>query len=188
MSAPVWRTLSGIIAFTVAAVPTGMKAGVRISPLGVEMTPVRAAPSVAFREKEKLMAQPIASNGAPRNRHGLTGGHCIDNSRYMEQTDAITAFAALAQPTRLDAFRLLVKAGPDGMAAGEIADALGARQNTMSANLSVLHAAGLVESRREGRSIRYFAAMGRVGALVDFLVEDCCGGRPDLCPPVGDCA
>ncbi len=106
----------------------------------------------------------------------------------MEQTDAITAVAALAQPTRLDAFRLLVKAGPDGMAAGEIADALGARQNTMSANLSVLHAAGLVESRREGRSIRYFAAMGRVGALVDFLVEDCCGGRPDLCPPVGDCA
>ncbi|WP_341213940.1 metalloregulator ArsR/SmtB family transcription factor [uncultured Limimaricola sp.] len=101
----------------------------------------------------------------------------------MEQTDAITALAALAQSSRLDAFRLLVKAGPAGMAAGEIAEALGARQNTMSANLSVLHGAGLVESRREGRSIRYFAAMERVSALVDFLVEDCCGGQPELCRP-----
>ncbi|EYD72384.1 ArsR/SmtB family transcription factor [Limimaricola hongkongensis] len=101
----------------------------------------------------------------------------------MEQTDAITALAALAQPSRLDAFRLLVKAGPSGLAAGEIAEALGARQNTMSANLSVLHGAGLVDSRREGRSIRYFARMECVGALVDFLVEDCCGGQPELCRP-----
>ncbi|MGR3465392.1 ArsR/SmtB family transcription factor [Limimaricola sp.] len=101
----------------------------------------------------------------------------------MEQTDAITALAALAQPSRLDAFRLLVKAGPGGLAAGEIAEALGARQNTMSANLSVLHGAGLVDSRREGRSIRYFARMERVGALVGFLVEDCCGGQPELCRP-----
>lgn len=134
------------------------------------------------------MALAIARAAAWRNRQGLTHAVCIDNSRYMEQTDAIAAFSALAQPSRLDAFRLLVKAGPEGMAAGEIADALGARQNTMSANLSVLHAAGLVESRREGRSIRYFAAMGRVGALVDFLIEDCCGGRPDLCRSLGDCA
>ena len=101
----------------------------------------------------------------------------------MDQNDAIPAFAALAQPSRLDAFRLLVKAGPEGMAAGEIAEALGARQNTMSANLSVLHNAGLVDSRREGRSIRYFARMQRVAALVDFLVEDCCGGRPEMCRP-----
>lgn len=102
----------------------------------------------------------------------------------MEQINAITAFAALAQPSRLDAFRLLIKAGPEGMAAGEIAAALGARQNTMSANLSVLHGAGLVSNSREGRSIRYFANFNTTRELISFLMEDCCGGRPEICAPL----
>ncbi|MFT6531493.1 MAG: DNA-binding transcriptional ArsR family regulator [Limimaricola cinnabarinus] len=102
----------------------------------------------------------------------------------MEQTSAIAAFAALAQPSRLDAFRLLIKAGPEGMAAGEIAAALGARQNTMSANLSVLHGAGLVRNSREGRSIRYFANFDTTRELISFLMEDCCGGRPEICAPL----
>ena len=77
----------------------------------------------------------------------------------MEINDALTAFAALSQPTRLNAFRLLIQAGPNGLAAGEISDALHVRQNTLSANLSVLLGAGLVRNERQGRSIRYFADM-----------------------------
>ncbi len=105
----------------------------------------------------------------------------------MEQTTAITALAALAQPTRLDAFRLLVAAGPDGLAAGEIAEALGVRQNTMSSNLSLLQGAGLLRSSRDGRSIRYDARIDTIAALTGFLIDDCCGGRPELCrPDAGD--
>jgi DNA-binding transcriptional ArsR family regulator len=102
----------------------------------------------------------------------------------MEITTATEAFAALAQPTRLSVVRLLVKAGTRGMAAGEIGDALAVKANTMSANLAVLHRAGLVRSTREGRVIRYFADMDGIGALLGFLLEDCCGGRPELCRPV----
>jgi ArsR family transcriptional regulator, arsenate/arsenite/antimonite-responsive transcriptional repressor len=104
----------------------------------------------------------------------------------MDELSASFAFAALSQPARLEAFRLLVTAGPDGMAAGDIADALGARQNTMSANLAVLLRAGLVTNAREGRIIRYRADMARMRALVSFLVLDCCGGRPDQCAPLLD--
>lgn len=104
----------------------------------------------------------------------------------MDKSSALDAFAALGQPTRLDAFRLLIKAGEAGLAAGEVSDALGVRQNTMSANLSVLMRAGLIRSRREGRSIRYFADMDGLRGLLAFLMEDCCGGCPDLCRPVID--
>jgi len=102
----------------------------------------------------------------------------------MDKKNALTAFSALSQPTRLDVFRLLLKAGETGMAAGEISDALGVRQNTMSANLSVLHQAGLVRNTREGRSIRYFADLDGTRGLLGFLLEDCCGGNPDLCQPL----
>ncbi len=101
----------------------------------------------------------------------------------MDRNRALAAFAALSQPTRLDVFRLLIRAGENGMAAGEIAEALGVRQNTMSANLSVLHQAGLVRNTREGRSIRYFADLDGARGLLGFLMEDCCGGNPDLCQP-----
>jgi ArsR family transcriptional regulator len=104
----------------------------------------------------------------------------------MDKSDALTAFAALAQPTRLDVFRLLVKAGDDGMLAGEIGEALDVRQNTMSANLAVLARSGLVRNAREGRTVRYFADFAGIRSLLAFLMEDCCGGRPELCDPVLD--
>jgi len=102
----------------------------------------------------------------------------------MDKNRALAAFAALSQETRLDVFRLLVRAGRCGVAAGDIAAALGVKQNTMSANLSVLHQAGLVRNRREGRSIRYFADIDGMRGLLGFLMEDCCGGNPALCQPV----
>jgi DNA-binding transcriptional ArsR family regulator len=102
----------------------------------------------------------------------------------MEKTDALAAFAALSQETRLEALRLLVQAGPRGLAAGEIAAALSVRPNTLSSNLAQLRAAGLIRSTREGRSIRFFAEMAGLRGLVQFLLADCCGGRPDLCQPL----
>lgn len=102
----------------------------------------------------------------------------------MEKNRALTAMAALSQETRLDVFRLLVRAGADGLLAGEISDRLGVRQNTMSANLSVLLNAGLVRNARQGRAIRYFADMEHMRGLLSFLLEDCCGGRPELCQPI----
>lgn len=81
-------------------------------------------------------------------------------------------------------FRLLVKAGPDGMAAGDIARATGSLANTLSANLNVLAGAGLVSSRREGRSIIYSAGYDRMRDLMAFLVRDCCGGNAEICAPL----
>ncbi len=102
----------------------------------------------------------------------------------MDKTTVLEAFAALSQETRLDALRLLLQAGPAGMAAGEIGERMGVRQNTMSTNLSVLLGAGLVRNRREGRSIRYFADVEGLRGLLGYLMEDCCGGTPELCQPV----
>lgn len=104
----------------------------------------------------------------------------------MDKLNAIEALHALAQNTRLDVFRLLVKRGAEGMAAGDIAVALDVRQNTMSANLAVLARAGIVRSEREGRVIRYFADFDGMRGLLTFLMEDCCGGKPELCKPVLD--
>ncbi len=101
----------------------------------------------------------------------------------MEKTHALSALAALGQPIRLDAFRLLVTAGPEGLLAGEICAALDVRPNTLSSNLSIPLNAGLVPNRREGRGVRYLADMEGMRALLSFLMEDCCGGRPDLCRP-----
>lgn len=102
----------------------------------------------------------------------------------MDKTSAIAAFAALSQSTRLDVFRLLVRAGSDGMGAGEIAEALDVRQNTMSTNLAQLLRAGLVRNRREGRGVRYFADMEGMRGLIAFLMEDCCGGAPENCAEI----
>lgn len=104
----------------------------------------------------------------------------------MEINDAIAALSALAQPTRLAVFRLLVVAGPDGMPAGDIAVAMDAPANTISTNLSILAAAGLVRSQREGRVIRYFAQMEGMTALLTYLLRDCCQGNPDLCLPLAE--
>lgn len=101
----------------------------------------------------------------------------------MESNDALDCFAALAQPVRLDVFRLLVRAGNAGLAAGQIAEALGVRDNTLSTNLSILTKSGLLAKRREGRSIRYFADLTTMRHLMDYLLSDCCGGNPQLCRP-----
>ncbi|KQZ13983.1 MULTISPECIES: helix-turn-helix transcriptional regulator [unclassified Mesorhizobium] len=102
----------------------------------------------------------------------------------MDRKTATGALAALGQETRLDVFRLLVKAGPSGVAAGEIADRLGAVQNTTSAHLKILVHAGLIRSERDGRTIRYRADMTGFRDLLAFLMEDCCNGSPELCRPV----
>ena len=99
----------------------------------------------------------------------------------MDITAASFAFAALSQPVRLDVFQLLVSAGPQGLAAGDIADALSIKQNTMSANLAVLLRAGLITNERAGRSIVYRANMEAMTALIGFMLQDCCGGKPELC-------
>lgn len=101
----------------------------------------------------------------------------------MDKIRSLAALSALGQETRLDVFRLLVRAGPDGLLAGEIGESLGVRQNTLSSNLAILLQAGLVRNRREGRAIRYFADMAGMQGLLAFLMQDCCGGRPELCQP-----
>jgi DNA-binding transcriptional ArsR family regulator len=102
----------------------------------------------------------------------------------MESPAAVAALSALAHPGRLEVFRLLVRAGPQGVAAGEIARATGSLANTLSANLNLLAGAGLVTSRREGRSIIYAAGYERMRALLAFLMEDCCGGNAEICAPL----
>lgn len=102
----------------------------------------------------------------------------------MDINTATLAFSALSQPVRLDVFRLLLKAGPGGMQAGEIAARMGVKQNTMSANLAILHRAGLIRNQREGRVIRYFADFDGTQGLLRFLMQDCCGGRPQDCQPI----
>ena len=102
----------------------------------------------------------------------------------MEADDAIEGLGALAHAGRLAVFRLLVQAGAEGMPAGDIARRLDTPANTMSAQLAILTRAGLIGSRREGRSIVYAADYGRVGALLGFLMEDCCQGRAEVCAPL----
>lgn len=101
----------------------------------------------------------------------------------MKRSEAIAALGALAQETRLDIFRMLVGAGLDGLPAGEIGDRLGLASPTMSFHLNQLRFAGLVKSRRSGRSIIYTANFDVMNAVVGFLTENCCGGRPELCMP-----
>jgi len=104
----------------------------------------------------------------------------------MDKTSTLRALAALGQETRLDVFRLLVRSGRQGLLAGEIGGALDVRQNTLSSHLAILAQAGLITSQREGRAIRYCADMDGMSAILAFLMEDCCGGRPELCQPVID--
>lgn len=104
----------------------------------------------------------------------------------MDINKALTAFSALSQPLRLEAFRILIKAGPCGMVAGDIAEALKAKPNTTSQNLTHLMHAGLIKRTRAGRNIIYAADMAGVNALLHFLLEDCCGGRPETCSSLID--
>ena len=102
----------------------------------------------------------------------------------MDTKQTLHALSALGHDGRLAIFRLLVRHAPDGLNAGDIAAALNFRPNTLSANLTVLSNAGLVASEREGRNIRYRADLDAIRQLMAFLLEDCCGGSPDLCRPI----
>jgi ArsR family transcriptional regulator, arsenate/arsenite/antimonite-responsive transcriptional repressor len=102
----------------------------------------------------------------------------------MESENAILAFAALAQSTRLDTFRLLVKSEPEGIPAGELARTVGVPQNTMSSHLAILARAGLIIGERHSRSIIYRANLKTFQDLTLFMVQDCCGGSPEMCVPL----
>jgi len=99
----------------------------------------------------------------------------------MQLPVAVDALSALAHASRLAVFRLLVRAGADGLPAGEIAREIGLLPNTLSTHLTILGNAGLVRSRREGRSIVYSADYDGMRDLLGFLVADCCAGRPEIC-------
>jgi DNA-binding transcriptional ArsR family regulator len=103
----------------------------------------------------------------------------------MEKTNAVAALAALAQDNRLDVFRLLVQAGPDGMAAGQVAERLDLAPNTLTFHFDRLKGAGLVTVRRDGRSMIYAARFETMNDLIAFLTENCCQGAP--CAPKAAC-
>ena len=106
----------------------------------------------------------------------------------LSDPHAISTFAALAQPTRLAIFRLLIKHEPVGVTAGVIAETIGAPHNTLSSHLAILVRAGLLVSIREGRTIIYRSNVEGVRALISFLVNDCCDGHPELCNFLTDAA
>ena len=101
----------------------------------------------------------------------------------MEQSDAVAALAALAQDNRLDVYRLLVQAGPEGMPAGSVAGALELAPNTLTFHFDRLRQAGLVTVRREGRSMIYAARYDTMNVLIAYLTENCCRGAPAQCVP-----
>jgi len=101
----------------------------------------------------------------------------------MKNTDAVTALGALAQESRLDVFRLLVKAGPEGMPAGSVAQALDLAPNTLTFHFDRLRQAGLVIVRRDGRSMIYAARFEVMNGLLGFLTENCCQGAAEACAP-----
>ena len=133
---------------------------------------------------------PAAAEATSRRDNGLAGREALDRtcnvdySRHMDMETAILALAALAQPTRLGIFRLLVKREPFGAPAGELARALTVPHNTMSSHLAILSRAGLARGERHSRSIVYRTDLAHFREVVLFLIKDCCGGRPELCAPL----
>ena len=101
----------------------------------------------------------------------------------MNEKQAVALFGALSQETRLKIIRMLVVSGPEGMAAGAIAEAAGVSASNVSFHLKELERAGLVSAERDQRSIIYSAAYEQLSGLIRFLMEDCCGGRPEICAP-----
>jgi ArsR family transcriptional regulator, arsenate/arsenite/antimonite-responsive transcriptional repressor len=106
-------------------------------------------------------------------------------SRIMQSPDAVAALGALAHASRLATFRLLVQAGPDGLAASRIAESLDIANSSLSFHLKELAHAGLVTSRQDGRFVIYAARFDTMDALLGFLTENCCGGIP--CTPGSGC-
>jgi DNA-binding transcriptional ArsR family regulator len=105
----------------------------------------------------------------------------------MKRHEALAALAALAQGNRLDVFRLLVEAGPDGVPAGSVANALKLAPNTLTFHFDRLRDAGLVTVRRQGRSMIYAARFAAMNALIAYLTENCCQGANDVCAPAAVC-
>ena len=105
----------------------------------------------------------------------------------MEKSNAVAALAALAQDNRLDVFRLLVEAGPDGMPAGQVAEALDLAPNTLTFHFDRLRGAGLLTVRREGRSMIYAARFETMNDLLSYLTENCCAGASKKCVPTRRC-
>jgi ArsR family transcriptional regulator, arsenate/arsenite/antimonite-responsive transcriptional repressor len=101
----------------------------------------------------------------------------------MKESQALLGFAALAQESRLRIVRRLVRAGPQGVSAGAIADNIGVSPSNVSFHLKELERAGIITARREARSIIYAADYKTLRNLIQFLMEDCCGGRPEICGP-----
>lgn len=106
----------------------------------------------------------------------------------MDMSNAIAALGAMAQEGRLRVFRLLMAYGPEGLPAGEVARRLDVAHNTLSSQFAVLCQAGLLQSRRNGRSIIYSVDLAGMRALLSYLVEDCCQGRPEVCGPLLEAA
>ncbi len=115
---------------------------------------------------------------------GVAAGGRIGYYRCMIEQDALAALAALAHPTRLATFRLLVRHAPDGLATGALAEAIGLPQSTFSTHLAVLARAGLVTAEKQGRHLVQHADLDRLRALMVFLARDCCEGRAELCEPL----
>jgi ArsR family transcriptional regulator, arsenate/arsenite/antimonite-responsive transcriptional repressor len=105
----------------------------------------------------------------------------------MKKPDAVAALAALAQDNRLDVYRLLVQAGPEGMPAGRVAEELDLAPNTLTFHFDRLRGAGLVTVRREGRSMIYAARFETMNGLLAFLTENCCQGAAEACAPTPVC-
>jgi len=103
----------------------------------------------------------------------------------MKSDQAVTALAALAQPTRLAIFRLLVEAGEEGLVVGSIGKAVGVAPTTLSFHLKTLAHAGLVDTRQQGRFVFYSASFKTMFGLIDYLTDDCCGGNIAACKPGG---
>ena len=136
------------------------------------------------------MSPPATHFGKRRSNLGLKQPILLVKFRYfgqyrnMKQANAIEAFAALAQPTRIAAFRLLVKVGPEGLPALEISRQLGTIPSTLSGHLSILKRAGVLAATRHQREIHYAANLTTVNALVQFLIADCCGGQIENCTEI----
>jgi ArsR family transcriptional regulator, arsenate/arsenite/antimonite-responsive transcriptional repressor len=106
----------------------------------------------------------------------------------MKKKLALAAFGALSQETRLDVFRRLIRANPAALPAGELATDLGIPPSTLSAHLAILTRAGLVTAERQGRTILYAADTEGAKELLTYLINDCCGGKPELCRPLLEAA
>lgn len=115
---------------------------------------------------------------------GFLPGTDYNIIRNMKMKSAAGSFAALGNETRLELYRLLVEAGPEGMPAGECADLLGISASNLSFHAGHLERVGLLSSHRVGRRILYSADFTTMGELVDYLTDECCGGHPEVCRPV----